>query len=113
MLTIDSSITGTDSYSLAAPYTVSFSAVNDISNYASVTITDTQLDRLTQTITYEVTITNTADFDLLLPLELTLDPANYVQGGPQGAADQDNPQMAVGSSASRATVFWRRGADTG
>jgi hypothetical protein len=33
-----------------------------------------------------VTITNTADYDLLLPLLLTLDPAKDVQGGPQGAA---------------------------
>ena len=35
-----------------------------------------------------MTITTTADYDLLLPLLLTLDPAKYVQGAPQGAAEQ-------------------------
>src|SRR5207248_11010762 len=29
---------------------------------------------------------HTSDFDLLLPMLLTLDPAKYTQGGPQGAA---------------------------
>ncbi len=84
-LTVLDSITGVNGYTLAAPYAVTFTAVNDVSNYASIKLTDTQLDRATQTLSYEVTITNTADFDLLLPLLLTLDPAKYVQGAPQGA----------------------------
>src|SRR5262249_10179816 len=87
-LTILSSIQGVNGYTLAAPFAVSFSAVDDVSNYASVRFTGTRLDRLEQTVSYEVTITNTADYDLLLPLLLTLDPAKDVQGGPLGANGQ-------------------------
>ena len=87
-LTILSAIKGADGYPLAGTYTVSFNAVNDVSQYASIKITDTQLDRLTQTVTYQVTITNTTDFDLQLPLLLTLDPAKYVQGAPAGVTGQ-------------------------
>ncbi len=86
-LTIRSSIMGVSGFSLAAPFAVSFNAVIDVANYASIHIVDTQLDRATQTVTYQVTITNTTNFDLLLPLLLTLDPAKYVQGAPQGAAE--------------------------
>ncbi len=87
-LTILDNIEATDDDGLLGPFAVTWSAVDDISDYASIAIINTQLDRLTQTVSYEVTITNTADFDLLLPLLLTLDPANYVQGAPQGAAEE-------------------------
>ncbi len=81
---------GTDGYALAGAYTTTFTAVNDLSNYAQIQITNTRLDRHDQTVTYEVTITNTADYDLLIPLVLTLDPAEFVQGGPQGALEQSD-----------------------
>ncbi len=109
-LTILDTIKGTNNYPLAAPYAVTFTAVNDVSDYASIHLTDTQLNRATQTLSYEVTITNTADFDLLLPLLLTLDPAKYVQG--RRRAPPASPATAAGSSAwtttSPAASSWRR-----
>ncbi len=89
-LTVLPTIEGTDGFTLAGTYTTTFTAVNDVSNYAQLRITDTRLDRHDQTVTYEVTITNTADYDLLLPLILTLNPAKFVQGAPQGALEQSD-----------------------
>ncbi len=101
-LTISAAITGTDGFPLAGPYTSTFNAVNDVSDFSSIQITDTRLDRLTQTLSYQVTVTNTTNFDLLLPLLLTLDPAKFVQGGP-ARRHRPRPAMAAGSSAWRAT----------
>ena len=79
-LTILDSVESSIGFGLAENYAVTWSAVDDISDYASIQITNTQLDRLTQTVSYQVTITDTADFDLELPLLLTLNPANFIQG---------------------------------
>src|SRR5262245_48309501 len=83
-LTVRQAIQGTNGFDLAAPYQVTFTAVSDFSPYVDIQFTDSRLDRLEQTITYEVTVTNRAPFDLLLPLLLVLDPVQDV-GGPRAA----------------------------
>ncbi|MBF2017367.1 MAG: putative Ig domain-containing protein [Rivularia sp. T60_A2020_040] len=65
-------------------YNVQFTAVSDFSDKVEFKFSNPRSNRQNQTVSYDVTITNTADQDLQLPLMLVLDPAEYFNGEVQG-----------------------------
>ncbi len=70
------------------PYVTHFTTVSDLSPYVALTFTTTRSDRNTGTVSFDVTIKNTSQFDLLAPLFLILDPAPGFTGTPQNAAGE-------------------------
>ena len=58
-------------------YVVGFTTVSDLTNQVNIAFSDTRADRLTGTVSYDVSITNTGDDDLKGPLMLLLDPGQY------------------------------------
>jgi hypothetical protein len=66
-------------------YTEQFTAISDFLAQVDLQFSNPRSDRATQTISYDVTIRNTADYDLLLPIALVLNPADGFTGTPTGA----------------------------
>ncbi|WP_404783509.1 putative Ig domain-containing protein [Altericista sp. CCNU0014] len=66
-------------------YTEQFTAISDFLAQVDLQFSNPRSDRATQTISYDVTIRNTADYDLLLPVALVLNPADGFTGTPTGA----------------------------
>ncbi|MCW9030601.1 MAG: putative Ig domain-containing protein, partial [Gammaproteobacteria bacterium] len=81
-LIVDSSIKSTQGLILGNAYTVQFTTLLNYSEQVNIEFAATRSDRLTGTISYDVQITNTGNADLLAPLTLVLDPAQYFAGEP-------------------------------
>ncbi len=65
-------------------YTTHFKAVADLTTVLDVVFTNVRSDRKTNTISYDVNITNTSAHELLLPLVLRLTPLSGFKGVPDG-----------------------------
>ena len=100
-LTVSDSIVSADRVALLTPHVTTFTAVSDISKYAQVAFTDTRSDRLDGTISYDVSVQNTSQFNLLVPLFLILDPAQSFTGVPQNANLAANGSWLISLSADR------------
>ncbi len=85
-LTIDGDVSSVFGQALAGDYSSTFTAVSDLSAYLDVQFGLTRFDRALGTVSYDVTITNTGDTDLVLPAVLTLDPRDGYAGIPSDAA---------------------------
>jgi len=73
---------------LRSDYQFQFTAVSDFTALVDVEFTNSRLDRSTDTVSWDVVITNRSDYDLLLPMILILDPADGYEGIPAGAQAQ-------------------------
>ena len=71
-------------FALEAGYEIHFTAISEFSAEVAIELTGTRLDRASQAISYEVTITNQGDYDLLLPMRLVLTPSGSVHAARPG-----------------------------
>src|SRR5207247_9929398 len=79
-LTVNKHIRSAAGLELTAPYTMSFDAVEDFSALVTVTVDATRSDRGSDTVSFDVQVTNRQAYDLRVPLLLVLDPSRYFQG---------------------------------
>ncbi|MGX9354808.1 putative Ig domain-containing protein [Roseobacteraceae bacterium S113] len=73
-------------------YTTRFTGLDDLSTSVRATFGGTRYDRATGTVSYDVTLTNISDRDLVLPVLLLLDPDRGYDGTP----DANEGQSAEG-----------------
>ncbi len=99
-LTVGDSIQSTNGLSLLVPYVTHFTTVSDLSRYVSLSFTSTRSDRNTGTVSFDVTITNTSQFDLLAPLLLILTPASGFTGSPQNSSESSNGSWLISLNSS-------------
>ncbi len=71
---------------LAEERTTTFKATADLTSILDVQFTNSRSDRVTGTVSFDVTIANTSTHQLLLPLILQLAPSQGFDGEPMGAA---------------------------
>ena len=69
---------------LAQEFDSSFTATTDLSSVISLRFGLTRSDRATGTVSFDVTITNTSSYELLLPVVLHLAPLDQFAGEPEG-----------------------------
>ena len=81
-LTVGTSIVSANRVPLAAPYVTHFTATSNLAAYVQVSFSNARSDRADGTVSYDVTIQNTAQFSLFLPLFFVLDPAQGFAGIP-------------------------------
>ncbi len=84
-LTVAAALRSTQGLALPAAYVTDFIAVQDFSALVRLDFLDTRSDRDAGTVSFDVRVTSTTDYDLLGPLMLVLDPARYFRGTPMGA----------------------------
>jgi hypothetical protein len=118
VLNISENLLSTRGIALGEPRAIEFSRLDNITASVDVQFADTRYDRLAGTISYDVIITNTGDFDLVAPMLLTLDPASPDGNGipfagvetdgiwliDLSAALGENGVLAFGESATAQTV---------
>src|SRR5262249_48276301 len=73
---------------LGSSFTSEFAAIADLTKALSLEFSHARSDRATQTVSYEVRVTNVTGHDLLLPLVLELDPQQQFDGVPVDARGQ-------------------------
>ncbi len=83
-LTVKAGILSTQGLRLQHPYVMDFVAVSDFSDYVHLDFASTRSDRGDGTLSFDLQVTNIGDIDLLPPLILILDPAQYFQGSVPG-----------------------------
>ena len=83
-LTVGTGVESAAGIALPAAYVTSFTGLGDITGLVSIAVTDTRYDSTTETVSYDLTITNTSGVPLHLPAELVLDPLRDTTGLPQG-----------------------------
>jgi len=83
-LRVDQRIRSRDGLELTAAYTLAFTAVQDFSALVDVSYVATRSNRADGTLSFDVRVTNTAQYALRLPLLLVLDPSRYFGGTAQG-----------------------------
>ena len=74
---------------MEAGYKAQFSAISNFSDLVKFKFDNPRSNRQNQTVSYDVTITNTSVIDLKLPLMLVLDPAQYFNGEVIGAIGEN------------------------
>ena len=89
-LTVESTLESAQREFLPADFMSEFTAISDFAPLIDVDFTDPRSHRGQQTLTYEVQITNSSEFDLQLPMILTLDPEVGYEGMPRQADEQDS-----------------------
>ncbi len=99
-LTVGQSIQSTNGLTLLTPFVTHFSTVSNLSPYVSLTFTSTRSDRNTGTVSFDVTITNTSQFNLLAPLLLILTPGANFTGTPQNATQSSNGSWLISLNSS-------------
>jgi len=72
-LRVKATIQSTDALALAEPYTLHFQALSDLSAQVRITFTQGRADARSQTVSYNMTVTNITSYDLLAPLVLYVD----------------------------------------
>jgi len=86
--TIADSVSSLEGLSLDQTHVSHFSAISNLSAHLQVEFSTARSSRADQTLSYDVTLTNIGDHDLLLPLILVLDPAQGYEGAPVNALGQ-------------------------
>ena len=66
-------------------YSIELTAIDQFYDLVDIQFSNARSERLTQTISYDVTLTNIADQNLVLPMLLMLDPRQGFRGAPQAA----------------------------
>ncbi|MDH5639643.1 MAG: putative Ig domain-containing protein, partial [Nitrospira sp.] len=84
-LTVSTEVLSRQGLGLLTPHVVTFTAVSDVSDQVQLDFLNVRSDRANATLSYDVQVTNTSTHDLLAPVRLVLDPAQYFQGAPIGA----------------------------
>ena len=97
-LTVSNSIESANLVAMLAPYVTHFTAVSNLAPYVQVSFYDARSDRADGTVSYDVSIKNTAQFSLFLPLYLVLDPAQGFTGVPQDASLNSNGSWLINLS---------------
>ena len=87
-LTVADSVQRHAGVELTTPFVTQFTAVSDFAALVRVNFTNSRLDRANETVSYDVTVTNIGDRQLVLPLLLVLNPAAGYAGIPQGIESQ-------------------------
>ncbi len=87
-LTVQSDVTSIEGLPMETDYVTTFTAVQDFSAFVDIQFDKVRSHRAEDTVSWDVVITNTSDFDLQLPVLLVLDPADGYPGIPQDAAGQ-------------------------
>ncbi|MBL8533517.1 MAG: putative Ig domain-containing protein, partial [Betaproteobacteria bacterium] len=85
-LTVRDDVASVYGQTLPGDYVTQFRGVSDLSAYLDIEFGLTRYDRSLGTVSYDVTITNRGDTDILLPALLTLDPNDGYAGVPADAA---------------------------
>ncbi|MEM9272984.1 MAG: CARDB domain-containing protein, partial [Cyanobacteria bacterium P01_F01_bin.143] len=70
---VTSNLTNIEGLELPEAYQIDFSAVSDFSAFVDLEFTNTRSDRANQTVSFDVSLTNRADYDFLLPIALLLE----------------------------------------
>ncbi len=99
-LTVADSIQSANGLGLVVPYVTHFTTVSDLAPYVSLNFTSTRSDRNTGTVSFDVTITNTSQFNLLAPLLLILDLAPGFTGTPQNATESSSGSWLISLNSS-------------
>ncbi|HSC16225.1 MAG TPA: pre-peptidase C-terminal domain-containing protein, partial [Gammaproteobacteria bacterium] len=73
-------IKSTKNVALAQEYSASFTTLLNYSEQLLIEIADSRVDRANSTVSYDIRVTNTGDYDLVAPLTLVLDPSQYFAG---------------------------------
>ena len=87
-LIVSRNITSNQGLSLSNDYYTTFTAVSDFSTLLDLQFTKSRSNRAEGTVSWDVVVTNTAPYDVVLPLILILDPALGYDGVPVGASGQ-------------------------
>ncbi|MCB1493559.1 MAG: putative Ig domain-containing protein, partial [Rhodobiaceae bacterium] len=80
-LAVSGSVRNTRGVALGEVQSFDFTRIDNITTSVGIAYANTRLDRLTGTVTYDVTLTNNGDVDLVAPLLLTLDAADPAGNG--------------------------------
>ncbi|MBD2200392.1 MULTISPECIES: CARDB domain-containing protein [Calothrix] len=89
-LRVENTVKSLAGLEMQADYIDDFTAISDFLPYVDFKFDNPRSDRQAQTISYDVTITSKADYDLLLPLVLLLEPQNNFTGIPLGNSGTTN-----------------------
>lgn len=89
-LQVSSQLRSNAGMAMEQAYQVDFTAVSDFTPFVDLQLINTRSERATQTISFDVSLTNKTAYDLQLPLTLLLDPTPTTTGLPQGATQTEN-----------------------
>ncbi len=113
-LTVQSDVASVEQIRMEADYVTSFTGVSDFSAFVDIDFDTVRSDRGQNIVSWDVVVTNTSEFDLVLPIVLVLDPLDGYTGIPDGAAGQaadgrwlielDTTKLSPGQSTSGQTV---------
>ena len=92
-LTVRSTVESDLGQAMLDDYTIEFTTIDQFNDLVDISFANARSDRSTETISYDVTITNIADQNLVIPLLLVLDARQGYRGAPQTAA-QDQVSSA-------------------
>ena len=85
-LAVAQRVRSSDGLAMKADYVTQFIGVEDFSSLVRLDFLDTRADRGDGTLSFDVKVTNIADYDLRTPLMLVLDPGRYFQGSAQSVS---------------------------
>ncbi|MEL6166280.1 MAG: hypothetical protein AAFR37_21880, partial [Cyanobacteria bacterium J06628_3] len=88
-ISVSSSLESSAGLKMENGYNAQFTAISNFSDLVEFKFDNPRSNRQNQTVSYDVTITNTSDQDLKLPLMLVLDPSQYFNGEVIGAVGQN------------------------
>ncbi|MEO0843074.1 MAG: putative Ig domain-containing protein, partial [Cyanobacteria bacterium J06643_5] len=88
-ISVSSSLESSAGLKMESGYNAQFTAISNFSDLVEFKFDNPRSNRQNQTVSYDVTITNTSDQDLKLPLMLVLDPSQYFNGEVIGAVGQN------------------------
>ncbi len=95
-LTIDDRVKSVFGKHLVTDFATSFQAISDLTAYIDIDFGLTRFDRTLGTVSYDVTLTNTGDTAIVLPVLLVLDPRDGYAGIPEGlAAPSDDGRWLI------------------
>ncbi|MER9397476.1 Ig-like domain-containing protein [Mesorhizobium sp. M0615] len=84
-LTVGEHLKSIQDAELGSAFTSDFTAITDLSALVTIEFSAVRSSRADGTVSYDVKVTNICDADILAPLTLVLDPAQYFLGQPAGA----------------------------
>ncbi|MEM9587454.1 MAG: putative Ig domain-containing protein, partial [Planctomycetota bacterium] len=87
-LTVDGDVASVQQIPMGADYSWSFTTVVDYTAFVDIEFTRVRSHRSDDFVSWDVQITNTSEFDLVLPVILILDPADGYPGVPQDIVGQ-------------------------
>jgi large repetitive protein len=89
-LVVSASIRSDGNVPLATPLEAEWTVIVDLTAFVDLAFTNTRLSRGSEALSYDVTITNVAGFDLLIPATLLFAPGPGFGGAPAGGIPDGN-----------------------